>query len=67
MTLEMVYAIHSFQAKRDDELDFEYGEPIIVLEKDDMYGDGWWKVINRYKINQLLFYRLCISNIYIFH
>ena len=42
----MVYAIHSFKAVRDDELDFEYGEPIIVLEKDDMYGDGWWQVIN---------------------
>jgi hypothetical protein len=41
---EMVFAIHPFQAIRDDEIDFDYGEPIIVIEKDDMYGDGWWKV-----------------------
>ncbi|CAG8450047.1 14009_t:CDS:2 [Funneliformis caledonium] len=43
MTLEKVYAIYSFLADCDEELDFKYGEPIIVLEKDEMYGDGWWK------------------------
>ncbi|RIA79537.1 hypothetical protein C1645_794147 [Glomus cerebriforme] len=43
MTQEVVYAIHPFRAVRDDELNFEYGEPIIILEKDDMFGDGWWK------------------------
>ncbi|GBC09790.1 hypothetical protein RclHR1_09100003 [Rhizophagus clarus] len=40
---EMVYAIYPYQATRDDEIDFDYGEPIIIIERDDMYGDGWWK------------------------
>ncbi|CAI2168977.1 19331_t:CDS:2 [Funneliformis geosporum] len=43
MSLEIVYGIYSFLADCDEELDFKYGEPIIVLEKDEMYGDGWWK------------------------
>ncbi|PKC62022.1 hypothetical protein RhiirA1_538789 [Rhizophagus irregularis] len=43
MTLETVYAIHSFEAENDDEIPFQVGEPIIILEKDDLYGDSWWK------------------------
>ncbi|KAI8878418.1 PH-domain-containing protein [Backusella circina FSU 941] len=41
--LETVYAIHNFEAENDDELSFDIGEPVIVLQKDDGFGDGWWK------------------------
>ena len=44
MALETVYAIHSFEAEHDDEIPFQVGEPIIILEKDELYGDSWWKV-----------------------
>jgi hypothetical protein len=27
-----------------DEISFAAGEPIVVLEKDELYNDGWWKV-----------------------
>ncbi|CAG8570950.1 5001_t:CDS:10 [Acaulospora colombiana] len=43
MDLEVVYAIHPFEAENDDEISFDLGDPITVLEKDDMYGDGWWQ------------------------
>lgn len=42
--LETVYAIHHFEAENPDEIAFAVGEPIIVLEKDDGYNDGWWQV-----------------------
>ncbi|CAG8827031.1 6435_t:CDS:2, partial [Gigaspora rosea] len=38
-----VYAIHPFEAESEDEVSFQFGQPIIVLEKDELYGDGWWK------------------------
>lgn len=44
---ETVYAIHNFEAENDDELNFYIGEPIIVLQKDDGFNDGWWKVRTR--------------------
>ncbi|KAF7728370.1 polar growth protein [Apophysomyces ossiformis] len=40
---ETVYAIHNFEAENDDEISFSAGEPVIVLEKDEGYGDGWWQ------------------------
>ncbi|KAG9301187.1 hypothetical protein G9A89_012570 [Geosiphon pyriformis] len=43
MAFETVFAIHSFEAENPDEVPFEVGEPIIVLEKDEMFGDGWWQ------------------------
>ncbi|CAG8474143.1 3472_t:CDS:10 [Diversispora eburnea] len=43
MYVETVYATHTFRAEHGDEVNFQYGEPIIVLEKDEMYGDGWWQ------------------------
>ncbi|CAI2172325.1 1617_t:CDS:2 [Funneliformis geosporum] len=43
MTLETVYAIYPFEAEHDDEVPFQMGEPITVLEKDDLYRDGWWR------------------------
>ncbi|RCI04627.1 polar growth protein [Rhizopus stolonifer] len=39
----LVYAIHSFEAENEDEIDFLAGEPIVVLEKDEKYLDGWWQ------------------------
>ncbi|KAI8443344.1 hypothetical protein BY996DRAFT_8270594 [Phakopsora pachyrhizi] len=41
--VDVVYAIHDFQAENPDELSFIAGESIHVTEKDDQYGDGWWQ------------------------
>lgn len=41
--LETVYAVHNFEAENHDEIAFKVGEPIIVLEKDEEYRDGWWQ------------------------
>ncbi|KAI8890156.1 PH-domain-containing protein, partial [Backusella circina FSU 941] len=41
--LETVFAVHNFDAENDDELTFIIGEPIIVIQRDDGFGDGWWK------------------------
>ncbi|KAG2220772.1 hypothetical protein INT45_012265 [Circinella minor] len=40
---EIVYAIHAFIAENEDELNFNVGEPIVVLERDEKYMDGWWQ------------------------
>ncbi|KAG1472815.1 hypothetical protein G6F56_001312 [Rhizopus delemar] len=39
----IVYAIHNFEAENDDEINFSIGEPVVVLEKDEKYLDGWWQ------------------------
>lgn len=39
-----VKAIHTFVAEHGDELDFSAGEDIVILEKDEAFGDGWWRV-----------------------
>jgi len=41
---ETVWAIHNFEAEAEDEISFHIGEPIVVLQKDDLYQDGWWEV-----------------------
>jgi len=41
---EYVYALHDFLPENEDEVTFHAGERIEVIEKDDMYGDGWWQV-----------------------
>ncbi|ORZ02557.1 hypothetical protein BCR43DRAFT_465682 [Syncephalastrum racemosum] len=41
--LETVYAIHNFEAENQDEIAFSIGEPIVVLQKDEGYNDGWWQ------------------------
>jgi hypothetical protein len=41
---EYVYALHDFRPEYEDELSFNAGELIVVIEKDDTYGDGWWRV-----------------------
>jgi len=39
-----VYGLHAFSAENQDEISFGPGEQVVVLEKDDQYGDGWWQV-----------------------
>ena len=41
---EYVYALHDFAPEHEDEIPFSAGDRIEVIEKDDMYGDGWWQV-----------------------
>ena len=43
----VVYGLHVFAAENGDEISFGPGEEVIVLEKDDQYGDGWWQVSAR--------------------
>ncbi|KAF9430941.1 polar growth protein [Podila epigama] len=40
---ETVYAIHNFEAEAEDEISFHIGEPIVVVQKDELYQDGWWE------------------------
>ena len=40
---EYVYALHDFQPEHEDEVPFLAGEQIEIVEKDDLYGDGWWQ------------------------
>lgn len=40
----VVYGLHAFLAENEDEISFAPGEEVVVLEKDDQYGDGWWQV-----------------------
>ncbi|GAA5911366.1 hypothetical protein JCM6882_002357 [Rhodosporidiobolus microsporus] len=44
---DTVWALHSFEAENEDELSFEAGERIVVLERDDQYGDGWFQGRNQ--------------------
>lgn len=54
--VDVVYALHTFEAENEDELTFEAGERIIVLERDDQYSDGWFQV--RPTRSSLSYYRL---------
>ncbi|KAI0694374.1 hypothetical protein C8T65DRAFT_585044 [Cerioporus squamosus] len=40
---EYVYALHDFTPQVADEIEFKVGDRIEVIEKDDLYGDGWWQ------------------------
>jgi SH3 domain-containing protein len=42
--VEYVYARHDFIPEHEDEVSFRAGERIEVVEKDDLYNDGWWQV-----------------------
>ena len=42
--MPFVHALHTFVAEHADELEFSAGEQIEVLERDDAFGDGWWRV-----------------------
>ena len=41
---EYVYARHDFFPEHEDEIDFRAGERIEIIEKDEVYSDGWWQV-----------------------
>ena len=65
--VEYVYALHDFIPEHDDEVAFRAGERIEVVEKDELYGDGWWQVSHAYLDFELLSpfssqsFRDCIS------
>lgn len=40
---EYVYALFEFAPENPDEINFKAGDRIEVVEKDDVYGDGWWQ------------------------
>ena len=42
--VEYVYARHDFVPEHEDEVAFRAGERIEVIERDDIYSDGWWQV-----------------------
>ena len=50
---EYVYALHDFAPENPDEVPFKAGDSIEVIEKDELYGDGWWKVSVCVSINRL--------------
>lgn len=41
---EYVYALFEFVPENPDEIYLKAGDRIEVLEKDDVYSDGWWQV-----------------------
>jgi len=41
---EYVYGLHDFHPENEDEVGFHAGDRIMVIEKDELYEDGWWKV-----------------------
>ena len=45
---EYVYALHDFIPENPDEVPFKAGDRIEVVEKDDLYQDGWWQVSARF-------------------
>jgi hypothetical protein len=42
--VEYVYARHDFVPEHEDEIAFRAGERIEIVERDDLYSDGWWQV-----------------------
>ncbi|KAI8339971.1 hypothetical protein BC941DRAFT_500569 [Chlamydoabsidia padenii] len=45
--MDVVYVIHQFEAENEDEISLCIGDPVIVLEKDDGFEDGWWRGRNK--------------------
>ena len=41
-----MFAHHYFDPEEDNEIALNKGEPIVVLQKDELYNDGWWKGVN---------------------
>lgn len=59
--VEFVYALHDFAPENEDEVPFRAGERIEVVEKDDLYGDGWWQVsVQRAYSNHAAQYTRCL-------
>ncbi|KAH9983046.1 hypothetical protein BJV74DRAFT_989158 [Russula compacta] len=44
--VEYVYARHDFIPEHEDEVAFRAGERIEVVEKDDLFNDGWWQRVD---------------------
>jgi len=44
--LEYVFALYNFDAENPDEVSFKVGERVLVVEKDEAYGDGWFQGTN---------------------
>lgn len=51
---ETVYALYNFRPKNADELAFQAGDSIIVLDKCDNFNDGWWEVSRTRRTTSLL-------------
>lgn len=49
----IVYARHDFAAEEPDEICFKNFSPICVVERDELYTDGWWKGIAGDNPNEL--------------
>ncbi|KAI8905313.1 hypothetical protein DFJ77DRAFT_215641 [Powellomyces hirtus] len=43
----VVYGRHNFVAEEEDEITFAAADPVVVLERDELYSDGWWRGRNR--------------------
>ncbi|KAI8063834.1 hypothetical protein BC940DRAFT_306959 [Gongronella butleri] len=41
--MEVVYVIHPFIAENEDEISLNVGDPVVVVERDDDFNDGWWQ------------------------
>ncbi|KAI9304338.1 hypothetical protein BJ944DRAFT_202856 [Cunninghamella echinulata] len=41
--METVYVIHPFEAENNDEISLSIGDPVIILERDEEFNDGWWR------------------------
>ena len=47
--VEYVYALYNFEAENPDEVSFRVGERVLVVEKDEAYGDGWYQGTNAWR------------------
>lgn len=54
--------LHAFNAEANDELTFSVGDSLLVLEKDDMYNDGWW-IVSELSLLTLSLYIFKLSNL----
>lgn len=55
--MEIVLVTHNFDAKQNDEISIRAGETIQVIEKDDAFLDGWWRVSGS-ELHDRVYYRL---------
>jgi hypothetical protein len=42
--MSTLYGLYDFVSEHDDEISFKVNEPIVVIEADSDYMDGWWLV-----------------------
>ncbi|KAI9498401.1 hypothetical protein BDB00DRAFT_447296 [Zychaea mexicana] len=40
---ETVHVVHDFTAENEDEISLKKGDPVLVIEKDEEFQDGWWR------------------------